>query len=76
MKYADIHEGEVSTSASIMTLRDMLLEELYETEAWHSMKAATCWTKKNRDFHRRKQEVIWWAIQELDNHPIDFSSGK
>jgi len=46
---------------------ERMLAELNRADFWHDSLAHTRINKKKKEMHRRYQQAIWWAIQQIEH---------
>ena len=56
----------VTTETLGKTLREVMLEALNQADTWHYRQATSRMCKKKKLMHRKYQQAIWWAIQNLE----------
>ena len=54
------------TGAVNKTRRQLMLEALHDADFWHGNQAHDRINKKKKLMHRKYQQAIWWAIENLE----------
>lgn len=63
---AQLYTTTSVTGAVNKTHRQTMLEALHEADFWHDKQAHDRINKKKKLMHRKYQQAIWWAIENLE----------